>query len=108
MIIIHVLDDSRFLCGRKRIRRHEFGGFDPINLAESADESDANEVEPEKLEIMRLRVLTGRGKVSEVALASIFRFFRSYLSRIRKTCEAASRLYIIGIAVALEDSQRYA
>src|SRR5262245_56428027 len=42
MIVIHVLHDPRLLLKREWVLRHEFVRFDPVNLAESSDEPDAN------------------------------------------------------------------
>src|SRR5438874_1782342 len=105
VVVVHMLDDARFLGCGKRIRNHEFAGLDPVNLAESADEPDTNEIEPEKLEIMSLGVLARRRKVSEVSLADILLFLVER-PRVGNARDTASRLYVI-VAVVVEHRQRH-
>ena len=62
MVIVHVLNDPRFLHCGKWVFRHEFTGFYPVDLAKSRDESNAHEFQPEKREVMRLIILRADGK----------------------------------------------
>ena len=71
MVIVHVLNDSRFLRRGKWIFRHEFAGFYPADPSKSTDESNPYELKPENREGMRLVILTCGWKVSEVSLASV-------------------------------------
>src|SRR5438046_9445068 len=70
MVIVHVLNDSRFLRRGKWICRHEFAGFYPVDPSKSTDESNPYELKPENREGMRMVVLTCGWNVSEVALAT--------------------------------------
>src|SRR6266566_1680514 len=71
MVIVHVLNDLRFLRRGKWIFRHEFAGFYPVDPAKSADEAHAHEFQPEKREVMGLVILTRGWKVPEVSLPSV-------------------------------------
>jgi len=70
MVIVHVLNDSRFFCRGKWIFRHEFVGFYPADPSKSTDESNPYELKQENREGMRLVILTCGWKVSELSLAS--------------------------------------
>jgi len=51
MILIHVLNDPQFLGSREWILPDELLRFDPVNLSEATNVSDANEIQPKELEI---------------------------------------------------------
>src|SRR5439155_25923139 len=71
VIVVHMLEDSRFLRRGERILQDELIRFNPVNPAESADESHADEIEAEKFEVVRPCILSGLWKAAEVALANI-------------------------------------
>jgi len=71
MVIVHVLNDSRFLRRGKWICRHEFAGFYPVDPSKSTDESNPYELKPENREGMRLVILRCGWKVSEVSLCQL-------------------------------------
>src|SRR6476619_6327848 len=48
VVLIHVLENSGFLDGGKRVRFCKFPGAKPIDLSEAPDESDAHRLETEK------------------------------------------------------------
>src|SRR5437867_9020982 len=106
MIFIHMLKDSRFLRRGERILRDELIRFNPVDPAESADESHADKLETKKFEVVRPCVVSGLGNVPEVALANIL-LILAERACICNTSEAPSRLHVAGVGV-LQNSQRNA
>src|SRR5437899_7696620 len=92
-----MLKDSRLLRWREGIISHELVWFDPVNLAKPTDESQADQLETEKLEVMRSGILARRWKIPEVALARIV-LTRTERARVPNAREAASGLHIIRLA----------
>ena len=94
VVFVHVFDDPQFLLKRKRILRHEFARFHPVDLPKSADESHADKVQAEKREVVGLFVLSGRRKVAEVSLSNLG-LMVSYRLGVCDARHSAMRLYVV-------------
>ena len=101
VIVVHVLNNAGFLLGGERVRKHQFLRFDPVDLAESADESNPNWLQTKEFKIVGLLVLPRGWEVSEIAIRSVRVLFGNRPS-IGEPGDAASRLDVVALAPALE------
>ena len=93
VVIVHVIDDPGLLIKGERVPGDEFVGFDPEDLAESADETDAHGFQAEEREVVSLFILPGRRKVSKVTLSN-GRLRRSQWTCICDASDAAASLHV--------------
>src|SRR6266850_2484689 len=105
VVIVHVLNDLRFLSRGKWILRHEFAGFNPVDLAKPTNESNSYKFQPEESEVVGLVILARRWMVAKISSMSVG-FVIAHRQGIGEKSDAAPRLHVVGVCVVIDHCQR--
>ena len=105
MVIVHVLNDLRFLSRGKWILRHEFAGFNPVDLAKPTNESNSYKFQPEESKVVGLVILARRWMVAKVSYTSVG-FVVVHRQGIGNKGDAAPRLHVVGVGIVVDHCQR--